>query len=73
MLIWIILSALCVLSIVACFAFTAIAPTISKKVRVTDPPESTRPPAINIDEYPLQKRDTNQPLYYLYSSSTPTR
>jgi len=63
----------CILSLVASSTFTTVAPKISKKVKITDAPEVTRPPLINIDEYPLQTRDPEKPPYYLYSSATPTR
>ena len=73
MLVWTIVVILCVVSLMASSAFTTVAPKISKKVKITDAPEVTPPPPINIDEYPLQTRDPEKPVHYLYSSATPTR
>jgi hypothetical protein len=68
MLLWIILFALSLLSLSLFALFTHFAPTVSTKARVTDAPESTRPPKATLDTYPLQVwQEEKVPL------STPTR
>jgi hypothetical protein len=54
MLLWLILSGLSLLTICLYALFTYTAPKIATKSHVTDAPESTPPPALSIDEYPLQ-------------------
>lgn len=65
---WVIFVTLSIACICLMSLFTIVAPKVSTKVRLTDPPDTTRPPALNIDAYPLQswKRE-NEP------SSDPTR
>ena len=68
MLLWIILCAVSLLTLLSFALFTIVAPTVSTKARVTDAPESTRPPKVTLDTYPLQAwQEEKTPL------STPTR
>lgn len=59
MLLWITLSGLSLVCLCLFALMTYVGPKISTKVHVTDPPESTRPPPLNIDGYPLQTWQQN--------------
>jgi len=73
MLAWIIISAIIVAAFLGFSAFTVVAPQVSRRVFVTDPPENTPPPAISMGRYPLVTRDPNEPITYVYSGSQSTR
>lgn len=74
MLLWVLLFLACVGCASLFSLFTTFAPGVAQKVHVTDPPELvTYPPAPRVNAFPLQSRDTDQPIPFLYSGSQATR
>ena len=74
MLMWMILCLACMACVCLFYMFHAFGPKVAQKTTVTDPPELvTYPPAPRVNSYPLQNRETDEPITFLYSASQHTR
>jgi flagellar basal body-associated protein FliL len=74
MLMWMILTLACVMCLCFFYMVHAFGPKVAENARVTDAPEViTYPPAPKVNTFPLQSREPDEPITFLYSGSQATR